>query len=416
MRSRKAGMVFILITLFLDVLGIGIIIPILPQLVTDFVGGDAGEAAFYYGLIASSYALMQFLFAPLLGALSDRFGRRPVILLSLFGFGVDYLILALAPNLIWLLIGRLFAGIMGATITAANAYIADISTPQTRAQNFGLVGAAFGLGFILGPALGGVLGSIAPRLPFYAAAVLVLLNWLYGWFILPESLAPENRCRFSWRDANPFGSIVGLRRYPLVAGLAGAFVFIALAQRGLETVWVLYTNYRFGWLELQNGLSLALVGVMTALVQGFLIRLIVPKLGERRAILLGLAVSVISLLLYGLAFQGWMMMLIIVFSSFGAIAGPAIQGLVTGAVAPSEQGQVQGSLTSLLSLSSIFAPLLSSFLFSYFTSEAAPLKLPGAPFFSGALLMLVALLLIWRLFVKNRGFATATAAAFEVAD
>ena len=404
-------MIFILITLFLDILGIGIIIPVLPELIIELVGegesvvvplvGELAAAPFFFGLIAAVYALMQFLFAPVLGALSDRFGRRPIILVSLFGLGVDYIIQGLAPTLGWLFLGRIIAGVMGASITTANAYIADVSTKENRAQNFGLVGVAFGLGFIFGPALGGVLGGISLRLPFFVAAGLVFVNWLYGFFVLPESLAPENRSGFSWRKANPVGSILQLRDYPLVAGLAVAFVFVALAQRGLETVWVLYTGYRFGWGETTNGLTLALVGVMAVIVQGGLVRPVINRLGERRTILLGLSVSTLTFLFYGLAFEGWMMLIVIVFGSLGGVAQPAIQGLVAGSVKPNEQGKVQGALTSLISLSSIFAPLIfTAGLFGYFTSGAAPFTLPGAPFFLGSALFVVSLVLLTQLFKR----------------
>lgn len=399
MPKRQAAMSFILITIFLDVLGIGIIIPVLPELVRTLVGGEAQSAARIYAWLVSAYALMQFFFAPVLGALSDRFGRRSVILLALFGLGVDYLIQGFAPSIGWLFAGRVVAGIMGASFTAANAYIADISTAENRAQNFGLVGVAFGLGFIFGPALGGLLGGLDLRLPFFAAAALVFLNWLYGYFVLPESLAPENRSAFSWRKANPLSSMAALRDYPLVAGLALAFVFVSLAQRGLESVWVLYTSYRFGWRELSNGLTLALVGVMAVLVQGLLIRPTIRRLGERRTILWGLGIYVLTFLGYGLASEGWMMVAIIVVSALGGVAGPAIQGLVAGTVKANEQGRVQGALTSLVSLTSIFAPLIfTGGLFSYFISEAAPIHLPGAPFFLGALLFVASLLVLNRLF------------------
>lgn len=401
-KKREAGMVFILITLFIDILGLGIIIPILPELIKEFVGGTTASAGLYYGVIASVYALMQFFFAPILGGLSDRFGRRPVILISLFGLGVDYLIQGFAPTLGWLFVGRIVAGIMGASFTTANAYIADISTEETRAQNYGLVGVAFGLGFIFGPALGGLLGGINLRLPFFVAALLAFINWLYGFFVLPESLAEENRSSFSLRKANPLGSIGLLRSYPLVAGLAVAFLFLALAQRGLENVWVLYTGHRFGWDEQTNGLTLALVGLMAAIVQGGLIRPTVRRLGERRTIVLGLSIACFSFLCYGLAYQGWMLLGTIVFGSLGGIAGPSIQGLVAGAVKPSEQGRVQGALTSLMSVTSIFAPLIfTTGLFSYFTSERAAWELPGAPFFLGALLNCIALLLLIRLFRRH---------------
>ncbi|MEZ4647446.1 MAG: TCR/Tet family MFS transporter [Candidatus Eisenbacteria bacterium] len=391
MSNRRASMAFILVTLFLDILGIGIVIPVLPHLVTDMLGGNESLAASYYGAIAGSYALMQFLFAPVLGALSDRFGRRPVLLISLFGFGVNYLLTAVAPNVYWLFLARIVSGIMGASFTTVNAYIADISTPENRAQNFGLVGAAFGLGFIFGPALGGVLGNIGPRVPFYVSAGVVLLNWLYGLFVLPESLPKDHRRKFTLREGNPLGGLLRLKRFPSVQELAMAFVFVALAQRGLETVWVLYTQHRYGWNELQNGMSLALVGIMAAIVQGGLIRRVVPKWGEKRSVRIGLLVSALAFIAYGLAPTGASVIPIIVVGAIGGIAGPTIQGLVTGAVDPSQQGAVQGALTSLTSLSAILAPLLSTQLFRYFTSETAPLQLPGAPFFLGSAFMMGAL-------------------------
>jgi DHA1 family tetracycline resistance protein-like MFS transporter len=401
MKQRKAAIVFILITLFIDILGIGIVIPVLPELIKEFSGGNAALAGKYYGWIGASYALMQFFFAPILGALSDRFGRRPVILLSLLGLGLDYIILGFANNLVWLFTGRIIAGTMGASFTAANAYIADISTPENRAQNFGFVGVAFGLGFIFGPVLGGILGGINLRLPFFVSAALVLLNVLYGFFILPESLQKENRSNFSWAKANPVSSILNMRNYPLVANLAFAFLFITLAQGGLQTVWVLYTGYRFGWGEMTNGLSLGLVGFMAALVQGGLVRPAIKALGERRTILLGLCISVVSFMLYGLASRGWIMLATIVLGALAGVSQPAIQGLVAGSVSPGEQGKVQGSLTSLFSLTSVFAPLIfASGLFSYFTSSQAPFELPGAPFFLGALFNLISLLIIFYVFQK----------------
>ncbi|HVS13479.1 MAG TPA: TCR/Tet family MFS transporter [Thermoanaerobaculia bacterium] len=397
--TRRAAMIFILITLFLDILGIGIIIPILPQLVRELAGGDIADASRYYGLIGSTYALTQFFCAPILGAFSDRFGRRPILLASLFGLGIDYIIQGLSPNLAWLFVGRVIAGVMGASITTVNAYIADISTPETRARNYGLLGVAFGLGFICGPTLGGLLGSVHLRLPFFVSAGLCLLNWLYGYFVLPESLPRENRSALSLRKANPLSTIGGLGAYPMVAGLAVAFVFVALAQRGLENVWVLYTGYRFDWGPRDNGLALGLVGVMAVLVQGLLVRPAIARLGERRAILFGMTVSTVTFLCYGLATQGWMMLVIIVCGAIGGIAGPAIQGLVAGSVPSSEQGKVQGALTSLMSLTSIVAPLIfTAGLFGYFTSERAPFALPGAPFYAGSLFLFTALLLLFRLF------------------
>ena len=392
-------MVFIFVTLFIDILGVGIIVPILPALVEEFLGGDAAQAAVYYGVIISIYATMQFLCAPILGALSDRYGRRPVILVSLFGLGTDYLIQGWAPSIGWLFLGRIIAGIMGASITTANAYIADVSTPETRAQNFGFVGVAFGLGFSFGPALGGLLGGFSLRLPFFVSAGLALVNWLYGFFVLPESLAPEHRSTVSWRKMNPLSSLRRLGAYPLVAGLAVGFLFASLAQRGMESVWVLHTGFRYEWDELTNGLALGLVGVMAMLVQGLLIRPVVARIGERRTIVLGMTVSTLAFLAYGLASQGWMVPIIIVFGALAGIALPSIQGLVAGTVRPNEQGKIHAAFTSLTSLTAIFSPLIfTTGLFSFFTSVAAPIILPGAPFFLGSLLFFLSLLLLVRLF------------------
>ena len=392
-------MLFILVTVFIDVLGIGIIIPILPELIKEFVGGSTPAAGRYFGVIAATYAATQFVFAPILGSLSDRFGRRPIILISLFGLGVDYLIQGFAPTIGWLFVGRFIAGIMGASFTTANAYIADVSGPENRARNFGLVGVAFGLGFIFGPALGGILGGISLRLPFFVSAGLAFINWLYGFFVLPESLPPEKRGSFSWAKANPVGSLAVLRAYPMVAGLAVAFIFTGLAQRGLETSWVLYTGHRFGWDERANGLSLALVGLMAAIVQGGLVQPAIRRFWERRAILFGLGLATFTFLGYGLASRGWMMLAIIVVGSLGGVAGPAIQGLVAGTVKPHDQGKIQGALASLMSLTSIFAPLIFvSGLFSFFTSPAAPMELPGAPFLLGSVLWAISFLIVVRLF------------------
>lgn len=395
-------MIFIFVTLFLNILGIGLVIPVLPELVRGFVGGETAEAGRYYGILVAVYALMQFLFAPMLGALSDRFGRRPVLLISLLGLGVDYIIMAVAPSLLWLFVGRILSGIMGASITTANAYIADISTPATRARNFGMVGVAFGVGFVFGPALGGLLGSIDLRLPFFAAAGLAFVNWLYGFFVLPESLAEENRSDFSWGKAHPLGSLGVLRSYPLVGGLAGAFVLMNLAQRGLESTWVLYTSHRYGWDEKTNGLALALVGIAAVLVQGLVVRPAVARFGERRVALFGLGVAIVTQNLYGLAEFGWMVPVIIVIGSLAGLAGPAVQALVAGAVSPSDQGKVQGALTSMMSLAAIVAPLtFVSGLFSFFISDRAPVQLPGAPFFLGSLMMLIAFGVLLRVFRRH---------------
>jgi len=390
-------MAFILLTLLIDILAIGIIIPVLPALVKEFVGGDESLAGWYYGVIGASYSLMQFFFAPILGALSDRFGRRPVLLASLFGLGIDFIITALAPTIAWLFLARLIAGIMGASISTCNAYIADISTDENRARNFGLVGVMFGLGFIIGPALGGFLGEFNLRWPFFAAAGLSLVNWLYGFFILPESLPPEKRSPFQLQSLNPLGSVRRLRKYPMVAGLAVAFVFSSLAQRGLENVWILSMEFRFGWNEFTNGMILALVGLMAMIVQGGLVRPAIRRFGERNIAIFATAVSAMSFLGYGLATAGWMIPCIIVVGSLSGLSGPAIQSLVTGTVDPTEQGRIQGSLTSLISLTNIAAPLIfTTGLFSYFTSERVSFEyfgepFAGAPFVFGSFLLMLSL-------------------------
>ncbi|NLG09569.1 MAG: TCR/Tet family MFS transporter [Deinococcales bacterium] len=400
MARRNAALPFILVTLIIDVLGIGLLIPVLPELVTELAGGDLSSGSAYYGWFIAVYAAMQFLFAPVLGGLSDRFGRRPVLLVSLLGAGLDYLVMALAPNLWILFIGRIVSGITGANITAANAYIADVSAPEERAKNFGLVGAAFGVGFILGPALGGLLAGISLRAPFYAAAAMALLNWLYGAFVLPESLAPENRRPFSWRRANPLGSLAALRKSALVGGLAFVYVCIGLAQNALNSVWVLYTGYRFGWTPFMNGLSLTLLGVVAAFVQGFLVRLIVPKVGERNAVLIGLASATVSFFLYGFSTAGWMMFAVMVIGGLGGLSGPSAQALISRAVAANEQGEVQGALASVMSLTGVVAPVVATMLFARFTGPAAPIDLPGAPLYMAAALAFVSLLVCWRLFKR----------------
>jgi MFS transporter, DHA1 family, tetracycline resistance protein len=398
MRKRSPAIGFIFFTLFLDILGIGLIIPVLPKLITEFTGGKLENAAFYTGILTAVYALLQFICAPILGSLSDKYGRRPVLLISLFGLGVDYILLALAPNLIWFFIGRVIAGATSASISTATAYIADISTPEKRAQNFGLVGAAFGLGFIAGPALGGILGDVGLRVPFLVAAGLTLLNWLYGFFILPESLSLENRREFSWARANPIGSLTSLTRYPVVMSLLGSLILSYLAQNALQTTWVLYTEYKFAWRPTDVGISLAVVGLTAAIMQGGLIRILLPMLGEKRAIIIGQVTAVISFTLYGLANQGWMMYAIIAVGSVGSLAGPALQGIISKGVPANEQGALQGSLASMASLTGVIGPLIANSAFGYFISSAAPVQVPGIAFFIGAAFSGVSLMLILRAF------------------
>ena len=396
MHSKNAAVPFILITILLDILGIGLIIPVLPKLVTTMYGGGLSEGSTIFGWFVASYALMQFVFSPVLGNLSDAYGRRPVILISLLGAGLDYLFMAFAPNFTWLFLGRVISGITGANITAANAYIADVSPPEERAKNFGLIGACFGVGFIVGPALGGFLGGYGIRLPFMVAAALNLCNTLYGFFVLPESHAKENRRSFDWRRINPLASLQALGRYPVVLGLTATIALDRLAHDSLPSTWVLYTTYRFNWNEVQNGMSLAMVGIMFAIVQGGLTGKIVGKLGERKSLITGLTIGAFAYLCYGLATQGWMLYAIIVLTSVAGIAGPAVMALITKMVSATEQGAVQGAISSINSLAAILGPLMATHLFGYFTSANAPVKLPGAAFLAAAVLVAIGAMLAAR--------------------
>ncbi|MEQ1749369.1 MAG: TCR/Tet family MFS transporter [Prosthecobacter sp.] len=391
MSARKPALSFIFITLTLDILGIGLIVPILPKLIEQYEGGNVAAASSTYGLLYALYALMQFLFAPLIGSLSDRFGRRPVILISLLGSALDYFVIAFAPNLAWFALGRVIAGLTGANFAAASAYIADISPPEKRAANFGMIGAAFGLGFVIGPVLGGLLGQYGMKVPFFAAGGLTLLNWVYGVFVLPESLAPENRRDFSWARSNPIGSLLALRRFPTLLGLIAAYFIALLAHQVYPSIWVLYTSYRFGWDTLATGLSLAAVGVMAGGVQGGLTKRVVGAFGEAKTVRYGLIMATFFYAAYGLASQPWMIYVCIVFGSLSGLVTPAVQALMSQAVPADEQGALQGSLTSLSSLTGIIGPIVCTHLFSFFVSEKAPIVLPGAPFFWSASLMLVAL-------------------------
>ncbi|MQP64476.1 MFS transporter [Niveispirillum sp. SYP-B3756] len=396
--ARQAGIPFILVTIFLDVLTFGLVIPVVPSLVRHFSADDA-HAAWWMGMMVASFSIMQFLFAPVLGALSDRFGRRPVILASVAGAAIDQLFMVFAPGLVWLLAARLIAGVTAANITAANAYIADISTAENRAKNFGLVGAAFGLGFIAGPALGGLLGEIHLRLPFMVAAGLAGLNFLYGLFVLPESLAPANRRPFSWRRANPVGSLAALFKHPAVLGLAATRTCSVLAMGMLQTIWVLYTTKLFKWGELENGLSLAALGLATAVVQGVLISRIVRRLGEARTVLLGLTVEALAYLGYGMAGSGALFVGAILIHALAGISSPAIQSVVTRSVGANEQGAVQGAFASVQSVTFIFAPLIGAELYGLFTAgESSHSLKAGIPFFFGAgCLLLAGLIAIWAL-------------------
>lgn len=387
--GKQAAVGFIFITLLIDVTGIGIIIPVMPKLIQELTGSTTSQAASYGGWLISAYAFMQFLFAPIMGGLSDRYGRRPVLLASLFGFGVDYLFLALAPTIVWLFIGRLIAGIMGASFTTAGAYMADISTPEKRAQNFGMIGAAFGLGFIIGPVIGGLLGGMGSRVPFVAAAFLTLLNWLYGYFILPESLRPENRRAFDWKRANPIGTLKNLLRHKIIAGLLVTLSLVYISSHAVQSNWAYYTIEKFKWSETMIGISLGVVGLVLAIVQGGLIRVVIPKLGQERSVYAGLAFYTVGFLLYAFATQSWMMFAFTTVYCMGGIAGPALQGIMSAGVPISEQGELQGGFTSLMSLASIVGPFIMNSLFSYFTGPVAPFYFPGAALVVGAILTLI---------------------------
>ena len=394
--KRGPALVFIFVTLLIDVIGLGIIIPVVPKLIEQLIDGNLSEAASYGGWLTAAYAVMQFVFSPILGGLSDQFGRRPVLLFSLFGFGLDYILTGFAPTIEWLFLGRILAGVTGASFTTANAYIADISTPEKRAQNFGLVGAAFGIGFILGPALGGYLGQYGPRVPFFVAAGLSMVNFLYGFFILPESLAPENRRTFDWRRANPVGSLMNLGRYPVILGLVASLVLIYIASFAVQGTWTFYTMEKFKWDEKTVGWSLATIGLAFAIVQGGLSRIIIPKLGQQRSVYVGLLFSALGFALFAFATQSWMMFAILGIYAMGGIAGPSVQGIISGQVPANEQGEVQGALTSLTSTTSIIGPVIMANLFSYFTATNAPVYFPGAPYLLGSILTIISAFLAWR--------------------
>jgi DHA1 family tetracycline resistance protein-like MFS transporter len=395
--------VFVLITLFIDVLGMGLVIPILPRLVRDMLGGAIGEASFVFGLLVAVYAVMQFFCAPVLGALSDRFGRRPVILLALAGLGFDYVLLSLAPTIWWLVLGRVVAGIFGATFTPVGAYIADVSPPEKRAANFGLIGIAFGLGFIAGPALGGILGESNLRLPFIVCAGLTFLNFMFGLLVMPESLKPENRRAINWTQMNPVGALRAVYRYRAVAALVPVYLAAQIAQQGLQSVWVPYTTYRYHWGVGEVGASLAVVGLLFAFSQGALVRPAVARFGELRTLIIALIVAVIGMVLFGLASQGWMMYAVTALYCIGlGLLNPAVQGLLSKSVPATEQGLLQGAMASVMTGTAVIGPPLANGLFAVSIGAHATVELPGAPFFLGALLCGVALWLATRQLMHAR--------------
>lgn len=395
---RNVRLIIVLTVVYIDMLGIGLAFPILPKLVEHFEHGNVSQASYIVGFLASGFALMQFLFAPLIGALSDRFGRRLVILLSLGGAATAYMLMAAAPGLAYLAAARLVAGAMGGSFSTAGAYIADITPPEKRAQSFGLIGAAFGLGFITGPVAGGLLGAIDLHLPFFAAGCLCIANLAFGYFALPESLSLENRKPFDIGRANPVGALREVGRFPSVFGLMTILVLAMFANRVAEMTWVLYTAYRFHWGPTEVGVSLAVVGVVFVIGQGWFTRILIPRVGERRAIVMGLAVSVVVSVLYGAVNRGWMLYCVMPLAMGGwTVAQPAVQGLMSRAVPANEQGLLQGAVASMTSLTSIAGPPIWTGLFGYFVSAQAPIAIPGAAFFASALVFFVALILaiVW---------------------
>jgi len=389
----KAAFYFILITVGFDFLAFGIIAPVLPDLIRQFQGGDFARASGVIGYFGLAWATMQFICSPLLGAWSDRFGRRPVILISCFGLAIDYVFMALAPSLRWLFVGRMISGITTSNVATAFAYVTDVTPPEKRAKPFGLISAAFGLGFVIGPAIGGYLGNINLRFPFWAAAALSLANALYGYFVLPESLPPELRSRSAWHMANPLGALTLLRSHPELAGLSVVVTLYYLAHNSLPSMWALYTEYRYSWTHSDVGNSLALVGVCAALVSGALVGPIVKRFGERRSLLSGLFFGFLGFAGFAIASRGWIILSAIPFIALWGIAAPAIQSLMSRRVDPSSQGKLQGAINSLRAVTGMAGPILFTQIFAVAISPEYGLHLPGAPYFVAAFFLLCSLIL-----------------------
>lgn len=390
---RKAAFLFIFFVVLLDMLAFGIIIPVLPKLVERFMEGNTSEAARIYGYMALGWGLMQFFSMPIIGMLSDRFGRRPVVLISCLGLGLDFILMALAPDLTWLFIGRLLSGLTAASFSTAFAYVADVTPAEERAGKYGLLGAAFGLGFILGPALGGLLGAVEPRLPFWVAAGLSLANVLYGFFVLPESLPAERRSTFSWARANPVGSLRLLRSHPHLMGLGSVMFLMHLAHMVLPATGVLFMSHRFGMTELQTGLTLALVGVSSMIVQAGLVKPMVKRFGESRMLQVGVAFGMTGFLFYGLVPTMTLFLVVVPLMALKDFAGPSLQALMTARVSPTEQGQLQGANSSLMSIAGIIGPVLFTQTFSFFIAPGNSYHLPGAAFLLAGMMMLFALVI-----------------------
>jgi DHA1 family tetracycline resistance protein-like MFS transporter len=402
LKNSNKGLVFILVTVLIDVIGIGLIIPIMPALYQELTGGTVSESSTYSAYLVFVYSLMQFIFSPIIGGLSDKYGRRPVLLFSLFGFGVNYIFMALSPSIAWLFVGRIIAGITGASFSAANAYIADVTPFEKRAQSFGLVGAMFGLGFIIGPTIGGLLGEMGTRVPFYVAAGLSLANWVYGYFFLPESLPADKRREFDFKRANPIGSVVNLRKNKFVFSLTAALFLVYVSGFATQGTWSFYTIERFQWSEAKIGISLGFIGLLAALVQGGLIRYIIPKIGLEKSLFLGLIMNSVGLLGFGLVSQEWLLYGVMVFNALSGLANPSFQGIITSKVSADEQGELQGGLTSLMSIAAIVGQPLMLGLFRIFTKDGAPVYFPGMPFLVGSLLSTISIFLAYRIIYKKK--------------
>ena len=389
--ARTKAAYFVFVTLALDAMGIGIIVPVMPDLLRDLSYMSIGEAAKWGGYLSFVYALMQFVFSPLLGAISDRFGRRPILLISVGTLAIDYLIMALAPTLAILFLGRVLAGVAGATYSTGAAYIADVTPKERRSAMFGLVGASFGVGFVLGPAIGGLLGELGPRAPFYAAAALAAMNFLYGWFVLPESLAPENRRPFEWRRANPLGAFRQIMAVPIVAWFLAAQFLYRVSHFVYPAVWSYFTAEAFGWTAAQIGLSLAAVGVGFAIVQGGLIHIVLKRLGEVRTALLGFGLNIVAMVGIALSTKGWMIYALMPLSALGDITAPALSGLMANRIPDDQQGELQGVVASSQAITTIISPLAMTQTFGLFTVGAASSwYFPGAPFILAAGVMALA--------------------------
>ncbi len=390
--NSKSAIRFIFITMLIDIIGIGIIIPVIPKLLQELNHSNVSEAAKLGGWLAFAYAATQFVFAPIMGNLSDKFGRRPVLLLSMLAFAFDYLMLALSTNIYYLFLARIVAGITGASISTAMAYMADVSTPEEKAKNFGLIGAAFGIGFVIGPVIGGLLGQYGSRVPFYAASILCLLNFIYGYFVLPESLSKDKRRDFEWKTANPVGALLRLKKYPKITYLIAAMFFMYFANHSVNGNWGFYTIYRYQWDEKMIGISLGVVGILTALVQGVLTRYLNPIIGNSKSILWGFSFYLIGYSLFAVAEEAWMIFVFLLPFCLGGISGPALQSEITNHIPTNEQGQIQGTLASLNSATAILGPVIMTNIFYYFTKDTAPFIFPGAPFVLAAIFVIFALI------------------------